>query len=163
MASIREVPFYLKYLTVQDRLYNLAHELLCQARLPAFAVPTAIDVLTTGTYPDLPRAIKDRYVPPEPLEQEEKEKTLARLDQVIKCRLVSCVLPPRITDFRVNRGIVSFEVKNEFKVDLTVRGDGLDIPWTLLKLSILVEDVTTHDERNLVHHDHLQFGSISFR
>ena len=71
---------------------------------------------------------------------------------------MSCDLPPRITDFRVNRGIVSFEVKNEFKVDLTVRGDGLDIPWTLLKLSILVEDVTTHDERNLVHHDHLQVG-----
>ena len=97
----------------QDRLYNLAHDFLCQARLPAFAVPTAIDVLTTGTYPDLPRAIKDRYVPPEPLSPEGKEKTLIRLDQVIKCRLVSCSLPPRITDFRVQKeGLQNFREYN---------------------------------------------------
>ena len=140
-----------------DRLYNLAHDFLCQARLPAFAVPTAIDVLTTGTYPDLPRAIKDRYVPHEPLSAVEKERTLTRLNQVIKCRLVSCSLPDRITDFRVKKGIVSFEVPNEFKVDLTIRGEGPEIPWTLLKLSILVEDSTCHDDRNLVHFNHLGF------
>ena len=44
---------------------------------------------------------------------------------------------------------------NEFKVDLTIRGEGKEIPWTLLKLDILVEDATCHDERNLVHYEQL--------
>lgn len=140
-----------------DRLYSLAHIFLGHARLPTFAVPTAIDVLTTGSYPDLPRAIKDRYVPQEPLSEENKTETLERLNQVIKCRLVQCELPARITDFQIKKGIVSFEVPKEFKVDLTIRGDGADTPWTLLKIEIFVEDSSSNDNRNLVHHEHLQF------
>jgi len=70
-------------------LHHIAHTFLPQARLPAFSVPTAIDVLTTGSFPDLPRAIKDRYVPPEPITNKEKELTLKRMNQIIKCRLVA--------------------------------------------------------------------------
>lgn len=38
---------------------------------------------------------------------------------------------------------MTFEVKNEFIVSLTVMGDGPRIPWRLLHLEILVEDKET--------------------
>ena len=114
----------LKNSDTADRLHTIAHVILPYARLPAFAVPSSIDVLTTGSYPDLPRAIKDRYVPPEPISTGEKAETLRRLNQVIKCRLVSSELPPRINDFEIENGILSFTVKGEFTVDLTLRGEG---------------------------------------
>ena len=104
-----------------------------------FSVSPAIDVLTTGTYPDLPRSIKDRYVPPEPISKTEKAETLKRLNQVIKCRLVSSDLPSRINDFNIDNGILSFTVNGEFAVDLTLCGEGKDIPWSLLRLKFLVK------------------------
>ena len=156
-----------------DKLYEIAHTILPQARLPPFSVSPAIDVLTTGSYPDLPRSIKDRYVPPEPISKTEKAETLKRLNQVIKCRLVSSDLPSRINDFNIDNGILSFTVNGEFAVDLTLCGEGKDIPWSLLRLKFLVKgwsirycqffhlffflDITSHDSRNLVHHEHLQF------
>ena len=32
-----------------------------------------------------------------------------------------------------------------------------DIPWELLRMKFLVEDVTSHDSRSLVHHEQLRF------
>ena len=122
-----------------DKLYEIAHTILPQARLPPFSVSPAIDVLTTGSYPDLPRSIKDRYVPPEPISKTEKAETLKRLNQVIKCRLVSSDLPSRINDFNIDNGILSFTVNGEFAVDLTLCGEGKDIPWSLLRLKFLVK------------------------
>ena len=120
-------------------MYEIAHTILPQARLPPFSVKPAIDVLTTGSYPDLPRSIKDRYVPPEPISKTEKAETLKRLNQVIKCRLVSSDLPSRINDFNIDNGILSFTVNGEFAVDLTLCGEGKDIPWSLLRLKFLVK------------------------
>ena len=126
-------------LDTADRLHHIAHTFLPQARLPAFSVPTAIDVLTTGSFPDLPRAIKDRYVPRDPITTKEKEATLKRLNQVIKCRLVAADLPPPINDFKIENGILSFTVNGEFSADLTLRGEGNNIPWELLRLKFLVK------------------------
>ena len=125
-----------------DKLYEIAHTILPQARLPPFSVKPAIDVLTTGSYPDLPRSIKDRYVPPEPISKTEKAETLKRLNQVIKCRLVSSDLPSRINDFNIDNGILSFTVNGEFAVDLTLCGEGKDIPWSLLRLKFLVKGLS---------------------
>lgn len=41
-----------------DRLASLARDALVHARLPSFAIPYAIDVLTTGSYPRLPTCIR---------------------------------------------------------------------------------------------------------
>jgi mediator of RNA polymerase II transcription subunit 14 len=38
-----------------------------------------------------------------------------------------------------------------FKVTLTLMGDGLNIPWRLLDIDILVEDPETGDGQSLVH------------
>lgn len=38
---------------------------------------------------------------------------------------------------------MTFEVKHEFNVSLTVMGDGNNVPWRLLDIDILVEDKET--------------------
>ena len=58
---------------------------------------------------------------------------------MIKCRLVQSDLPPKINDFQIENGILTFTVKGEFTVDLTLRGEGKDIPWELLRLKFLVQ------------------------
>lgn len=46
------------FVDTADRLASLAREALVHARLPSFAIPFAIDVLTTGSYPRLPTCIR---------------------------------------------------------------------------------------------------------
>ena len=48
------------FVDTADRLALMARETLVLARLPSFCLPSAIDVLTTGTYPRLPTCIKVR-------------------------------------------------------------------------------------------------------
>ncbi len=46
---------------------------------------------------------------------------------------------------------VTFFVRNEFAATLTLMGDGLNVPWTLLRIEILVEDKETGEGKSLVH------------
>jgi mediator of RNA polymerase II transcription subunit 14 len=46
------------FVDTADYLYNLARVKLVNARLPNYSIPTAVDVLTLGTYPKLPTCIK---------------------------------------------------------------------------------------------------------
>ena len=46
------------FVDTADRLASLARDALVHARLPSFAIPFAIDVLTTGSYPRLPTCIR---------------------------------------------------------------------------------------------------------
>ncbi|MEQ2177422.1 Mediator of RNA polymerase II transcription subunit 14 [Goodea atripinnis] len=46
------------FVDTADRLALLARDALVHARLPSFAIPFAIDVLTTGSYPRLPTCIR---------------------------------------------------------------------------------------------------------
>lgn len=48
------------FVDTADRLALLARDALVHARLPSFAIPFAIDVLTTGSYPRLPTCIRVR-------------------------------------------------------------------------------------------------------
>lgn len=48
------------FVDTADRLASLARDALVHARLPSFAIPFAIDVLTTGSYPRLPTCIRVR-------------------------------------------------------------------------------------------------------
>ncbi|PKU39489.1 hypothetical protein llap_10209 [Limosa lapponica baueri] len=47
------------FVDTADRLASLARDALVHARLPSFAIPYAIDVLTTGSYPRLPTCIRE--------------------------------------------------------------------------------------------------------
>ncbi|XP_072542287.1 mediator of RNA polymerase II transcription subunit 14 isoform X2 [Salminus brasiliensis] len=139
------------FVDTADRLASLARDALVHARLPSFAIPFAIDVLTTGSYPRLPTCIRDKIIPPDPITKVEKQTTLNQLNQILRHRLVTTDLPPQLANLTVANGRVKFRVEGEFEATLTVMGDDPDIPWRLLKLEILVEDKETGDGRALVH------------
>lgn len=139
------------FVDTADRLASLARDALVHARLPSFAIPFAIDVLTTGSYPRLPTCIRDKIIPPDPITKAEKQTTLNQLNQILRHRLVTTDLPPQLANLTVANGRVKFRVEGEFEATLTVMGDDPDIPWRLLKLDILVEDKETGDGRALVH------------
>ncbi|XP_053732138.1 mediator of RNA polymerase II transcription subunit 14 isoform X1 [Synchiropus splendidus] len=139
------------FVDTADRLATLARDALVHARLPSFAIPFAIDVLTTGSYPRLPTCIRDKIIPPDPITKVEKMTTLNQLNQILRHRLVTTDLPPQLANLTVANGRVKFRVEGEFEATLTVMGDDPDIPWRLLKLEILVEDKETGDGRALVH------------
>uniref|UniRef100_A0A3Q3IFE7 Mediator of RNA polymerase II transcription subunit 14 n=1 Tax=Monopterus albus TaxID=43700 RepID=A0A3Q3IFE7_MONAL len=139
------------FVDTADRLASLARDALVHACLPSFAIPFAIDVLTTGSYPRLPTCIRDKIIPPDPITKAEKQTTLNQLNQILRHRLVTTDLPPQLANLTVANGRVKFRVEGEFEATLTVMGDDPDIPWRLLKLEILVEDKETGDGRALVH------------
>ncbi|XP_048826047.1 mediator of RNA polymerase II transcription subunit 14-like isoform X1 [Brienomyrus brachyistius] len=140
------------FVDTADRLASLARDALVHARLPSFAIPFAVDVLTTGSYPRLPACIREKIIPPDPITKQEKQSTLNQLNQILRHRLVTTDLPPQlVTNLTVANGRVKFRVEGEFEATLTVMGDDPEIPWRLLKLEILVEDKETGDGRALVH------------
>ncbi|XP_055842956.1 mediator of RNA polymerase II transcription subunit 14 isoform X2 [Episyrphus balteatus] len=139
------------FVETADMLARMSRETLVRARLPNFHIPAAVEILTTGTYNRLPACIRERIVPPDPITPIEKKQTLLRLNQVIQHRLVTGKLLPQMRDFKIKHGRVTFEVKHEFNVSLTVMGDGPTVPWRLLDIDILVEDKETGDGKALVH------------
>uniref|UniRef100_A0A665VSQ9 Mediator of RNA polymerase II transcription subunit 14 n=1 Tax=Echeneis naucrates TaxID=173247 RepID=A0A665VSQ9_ECHNA len=147
------------FVDTADRLASLARDALVHARLPSFAIPFAIDVLTTGSYPRLPTCIRDKIIPPDPITKAEKQTTLNQLNQILRHRLVTTDLPPQLANLTVANGRVKFRVEGEFEATLTVMGDDPDIPWRLLKLEILVEDKETGG-RVCPHPLHTTFGTI---
>ncbi|XP_068125958.1 mediator of RNA polymerase II transcription subunit 14 isoform X2 [Hyperolius riggenbachi] len=145
------------FVDTADRLASLARDALVHARLPSFAIPYAIDVLTTGSYPRLPTCIRDKIIPPDPITKVEKQTTLHQLNQILRHRLVTTDLPPQLANLTVANGRVKFRVEGEFEATLTVMGDDPEVPWRLLKLEILVEDKETGDGRALVHSMQINF------
>nr|XP_023691886.1 mediator of RNA polymerase II transcription subunit 14-like [Paramormyrops kingsleyae] len=145
------------FVDTADRLASLARDALVHARLPSFAIPFAVDVLTTGSYPRLPTCIRDKIIPPDPITKLEKQVTLHQLNQILRHRLVTTDLPPQLANLTVANGRVKFRVEGEFEATLTVMGDDPDVPWRLLKLQILVEDKETGDGRALVHSMQVHF------
>uniref|UniRef100_A0AAY4EC91 Mediator of RNA polymerase II transcription subunit 14 n=1 Tax=Denticeps clupeoides TaxID=299321 RepID=A0AAY4EC91_9TELE len=118
------------FVDTADRLASLARDALVHARLPSFAIPFAIDVLTTGSYPRLPTCIRDKIIPPDPITKSEKQATLNQLNQILRHRLVTTDLPPQLANLTVANGRVKFRVEGEFEATLTVMGDDPDIPWS---------------------------------
>uniref|UniRef100_A0A146LY05 Mediator of RNA polymerase II transcription subunit 14 n=4 Tax=Lygus hesperus TaxID=30085 RepID=A0A146LY05_LYGHE len=139
------------FVETADMLARMSRETLVHARLPNFHIPAAVEVLTTGSFSRLPSCIRDRIVPPDPITLNEKKSTLQRLNQVIQHRLVTGNLMPQMRNLKIESGRVTFIVDHEFKVSLTVMGDGPNIPWRLLDIDILVEDKETGDGKALVH------------
>uniref|UniRef100_A0A8C1WTB2 Mediator of RNA polymerase II transcription subunit 14 n=1 Tax=Cyprinus carpio TaxID=7962 RepID=A0A8C1WTB2_CYPCA len=129
ISSFLDQQAYL-FVDTADRLASLARDALVHARLPSFAIPFAIDVLTTGSYPRLPTCIRDKIIPPDPITKAEKQTTLSQLNQILRHRLVTTDLPPQLANLTVANGRVKFRVEGEFEATLTVMGDDPDIPWS---------------------------------
>ena len=139
------------FIETADILAKMSRENLTQARLPSFQLPSAVEVLTSGTYTRLPSCIRDRIVPQDPITPEEKKLTLLRLNQIIQQRLVATNLPNQMRNLKIEHGRVVFHIPYEFELTLTLMGDKLQIPWLVLNVVILVEDKETGEGKDLVH------------
>ncbi len=139
------------FMEAADQMAKMARETLVRATLPNFHLPAAVEVLTSGSYNRIPRCIRDRIVPTEPITAADRRRVLLQLNQVIEQRLVSTDIPPRMRNLRIANGRVTFRVEHEFEASLTLMGDGTAVPWRLLRVSVLVEDKETGEGKALMH------------
>uniref|UniRef100_A0AC34QYC4 Mediator of RNA polymerase II transcription subunit 14 n=1 Tax=Panagrolaimus sp. JU765 TaxID=591449 RepID=A0AC34QYC4_9BILA len=141
-----------QFIETADRLCELARVELQKARLPLFQISTAIDVLTTGTFPRLPMVIKDAFVPEERLTPYETRQAILLLNERLVFYMIQAIptLPKRVTMFRVHNGTIVMRVKGEFQLRLTV------LPrkkpdFVLLSVAVLVNDYEIGGGMDLVH------------
>ncbi|KAI5062182.1 hypothetical protein GOP47_0022721 [Adiantum capillus-veneris] len=119
-----------------DSLFFL-HDGLQQARAPMYDIPSAVEVLLTGSYKRLPKCIEDLGMQPM-LAGDEKESTLQKLDTMLRSRLLDIPLPREITSVKVAKGMVTLLVEEEFEAQLTLGYRGYPLLWRVLHLKVLV-------------------------
>lgn len=148
------------FIDTADYLVTLAREELVHARLPAFQVPAAIDVLTLGDFPRLPVCITSQFVTDRSITKREETSVLYRLNQVLKTKLsqASATLSYRIREITFKNGMVKLVVPGEFEVSLTLLGQKPTTKWTLLNIRFLVEDYEIGFGTQLIHP--LQVNSV---
>jgi len=133
--------------TNEHRIFDAVNALrgatavLNTARAPLYDIGSAVDVLSTGTYLRLPKAIA-RISGNEDLDNRLPEmdsaETLRKLEQYILERLLRTSTPRQFSSFRVTEGTLVCIVEGEFEVDLTLSGAVTDSPWVVLRLKLFV-------------------------
>ncbi|ORX51007.1 MED14-domain-containing protein [Piromyces finnis] len=118
---------------------HMVHQEMNAARIPSFDIPTAVDVLTTGTYSRLPTIIKEPISLP-PLKTEEIKDAIEKLEDVTRLRLLcdEIIPKPMKKNYVIKNGSVRFTVENEFEATLKLEGKQQD-NWRLLDLKIFVK------------------------
>ncbi|KAL2757643.1 hypothetical protein ACRALDRAFT_1079786 [Sodiomyces alcalophilus JCM 7366] len=99
---------------------------LNQAKLPSPDLKTALQILTTGEAPWIP---EPGYIPPPPLTPEEQLKWVEELNTLLSLRLNLDdydKIPPQFKDYSIESGRVTFKVKGEFEVDLTIADEDFE-------------------------------------
>ena len=121
---------------VSDTLLNISRA-IAGLREPVFDLPTAIDVLTTGTYPRLPHILQqvrfDSYCinmdfqyrgdlqnADEEFTAKDKEKALVKLTDLIRMKLLQCTIPSTMFVNKLENGQVNLIGENEFSIILTL-------------------------------------------
>ncbi|KAF6173431.1 hypothetical protein GIB67_027126 [Kingdonia uniflora] len=113
------------------------HEGLQQARAPIYDVPSAIEILLTGTYQRLPQCIDDLGILGT-LDEDEQKPALKKLDILLRSKLLETSLPKEVSEVKVSDGTVLLRVDGEFKVLLTLGYRGHLSMWRILHLELLV-------------------------
>lgn len=124
------------FVQAADSLFFL-HEGLQQARAPMYDIPSAVEVLLTGSYRRLPKCIEDLGMQPM-LAGDEKESMLQKLDTMLRSRLLDVPLPREVTAVKVAKGMVTLHVDEEFEAQLTLGYRGNPLLWRVLHLKVLV-------------------------
>ncbi|XP_042420355.1 mediator of RNA polymerase II transcription subunit 14-like [Zingiber officinale] len=119
-----------------DSLFYM-HEGLQHARAPVFDVPSAIEVLLTGSYRKLPKCIEDLNIQ-STLSEDEQKPTLKKLDTILRSKLLEVVIPKEINEVTVSNGTTVLRVDGEFKVYLTLGYYGHLSLWKILNIELLV-------------------------
>ncbi|KAM0867437.1 hypothetical protein ACQ4PT_042027 [Festuca glaucescens] len=119
-----------------DSLFFM-HEGLQQARAPTFDVPSALEIMLTGSYQRLPRCIED-IGRQNKLSPAEEKHALQKLDTSVRYKLLVTPRPKEVSKVSVTDGIAVFHIDGEFTVLLTLgyRGN-LDL-WRILHMELLV-------------------------
>lgn len=119
-----------------DSLFFM-HGGLQQARAPVYDVPSAIEVLLTGSYERLPKCIEDVGIQ-STLNEEQQKPTLQKLDTLVRSKLLELSLPKEISEVKVSDGTAMLCVDGEFKVLVTLGYRGHLSMWRILHLKLLV-------------------------
>ncbi|XP_068634401.1 mediator of RNA polymerase II transcription subunit 14-like [Aristolochia californica] len=121
---------------VADSLFFM-HEGLQQARAPIYDVPSAIEVLCTGSYKRLPKCIEDVGMQ-NTLTEGEQKPILKKLNTLLRAKLLDVSIPKEISEIIVSDGTVLVRVEGEFKILLTLGYRGHLTMWRILRLELLV-------------------------
>ena len=116
---------------------SFAHTL----RTPMYDVRTAVDVLSSGTYPSLPSFNTHNLLPPEALGATldgEDERVAEQADFALRAQLLRCRLPPDISGVQIQRGRLRLTCADEFELTLSVQFEHPQRPWRPVKLRMLV-------------------------
>ncbi|KAK8605205.1 hypothetical protein V6N13_082656 [Hibiscus sabdariffa] len=119
-----------------DSLFFM-HEGLQQARAPVYDVPSAVEVLLTGSYERLPKCIEDVGMQSSLTEYQQKP-ALKKLDTLVRSKLLEVTLPKEISEVKVADGTALIRVDGEFKVLVTLGYRGHLSLWRILHLELLV-------------------------
>ncbi|CBQ72506.1 related to RNA polymerase II mediator complex protein pmc1 [Sporisorium reilianum SRZ2] len=121
-------------------------KILPNARMRNADLPTAIDVLQTGTYRRLPSSIKDMAVATKPFTDEQALAIVTRLEEALRTRMACRErVPAPLSSYSIRDGKVHFSVPGLFDAQLTASSGGQDADddtptsaddrWWLLDLS----------------------------
>ncbi|KAG9451717.1 hypothetical protein H6P81_004621 [Aristolochia fimbriata] len=119
-----------------DSLF-FVHEGLQQARAPIYDVPSAVEVLLTGSYRRLPKCIEDMGMQ-NTLTEDEQKPVLQKLDTLLRAKLLEVSIPKESSEVIVSDGTALLRVEGEFKVLLTLGYRGHLSMWRILHLELLV-------------------------
>lgn len=119
-----------------DSLFFM-HEGLQQARAPVYDVPSAVEVLLTGTYERLPKCIEDVGMQ-NTLNEDQRKPALKKLDTLVRSKLLEVSLPKEISEVKVSEGTALLRVDGEFKVLVTLGYRGHLSMWRILHMELLV-------------------------
>lgn len=119
-----------------DSLYFM-HDGLQQARAPIYDVPSAIEVLLTGSYERLPKCIEDVGMQSS-LNDIQQKPALRKLDILVRSKLLETPLPKEISEVKVSDGTALLRVDGEFQVLVTLGYRGHLNLWRILHLELLV-------------------------
>ncbi|KAJ8770274.1 hypothetical protein K2173_012744 [Erythroxylum novogranatense] len=119
-----------------DSLYFM-HEALQQARAPIYDVPSAIEVLLTGSYGRLPKCMAD-VGNQNTLSEYEQKPALKKLDSLVRSKLLEASLPKEISEVKITNGTALLRVNGEFEVLVTLGYRGHLSMWRILHMELLV-------------------------
>ncbi|KAF6258599.1 hypothetical protein COO60DRAFT_1101947 [Scenedesmus sp. NREL 46B-D3] len=104
--------------TAADELFK-ANEDLRFGRVPLFNIPSAMDVLSTGTYSSLPASIKDMQGP-RALPEAQQQRLVQHLNHLLYSQLLKAHLPPCLELVQVTGGYAVLSCQGLYEVQLSL-------------------------------------------
>ncbi|KAI5477894.1 Mediator complex, subunit Med14 [Pseudohyphozyma bogoriensis] len=130
---------------------------LSSARVRNYDIPTALSVLTSGTYTRLPGVLEEEFGRDKALSDEEALKVLGETDEVLRWRLgVKEVLPRGMRDYWIADGRATFVVSGVWEASFTYASnttsqvstdDEEEGEWFLLSLRFLFKVMDARGKR----------------